>query len=308
MDIDLKDAQALIHKSQIDPVWWIETFLDCKLWKKQREILSSLVTERRIAVASGHELGKSFISGAGALWFLFTHPNSKVITTANTFVQVRTVIWTEIRTQHKKLEERFSYAGEIFLTELRLDTDWWAIGLSSDNPDAFQGRHAEHLLIIVDEACGISYETFYAIEGSAASPGNRVLLIGNPTDPNTYFGHTFSGKVPGWMKMSMSCYESPNIYLGSDGKYHNYDPLPYPFLVEMEWINEKKRQWGINNPQYIARVLGQFPEQSEDQLISGRYISAAAMRGMILRQHLKELEEGSQIISSQHLRQLYKEN
>ena len=29
---------------------------------------------------------------------------------------------------------------------------WFAMGLSTDDPDRFQGHHAEHLLLVMDEA------------------------------------------------------------------------------------------------------------------------------------------------------------
>lgn len=298
------DVDEFVHKCQTDPVWWVETFLKARLWKKQQEILNAIVNNRRISVSSGHDLGKSFISASAALWFLFSFPESKVITTSTTFVQTRTVLWSEIRTLHKRLSDHFTFTGEIFQVELRLDTNWWAMGISPDRPDALQGRHAQDMLVIVDEACGIGYEMFYALEGICTAETNKMLLIGNPTDPNTYFGHTHSGKISGWKRMSMSCYESPNIYMGPDGDYVDKDPLPHPYLVSMKWIKEKRDQWGMTHPEYIARVLGQFPDRAEDQLISNRYIQQAVVKGMVLRQVLKELQEGSQVISSANIRKL----
>ena len=46
--------------------------------------------------------------------------------------------------------------GELFDTRLELATDWFALGLSTDRADRFQGHHAEHLLLVVDEAVGSS--------------------------------------------------------------------------------------------------------------------------------------------------------
>lgn len=304
------DYPAIIQKSQKDPVWFIETFLDCKLWKKQREIAMAVARDRRVSVASGHDLGKSFLMACLVIWFIYSHPWSKVVTTAVTYQQVRGVLWQEIRRQHIKLENKFTEIGEIFQTELRIAPAWNAEGISPDRPDALQGRHAPSgdQLVVVDEAAGLEAEMMAALEGISTQPRNKLILIGNPTNPLSYFADTHSGKIPGWTRMSMSCYESPNIYIGEDGKHHDHDPLPHPYLVSMEWINEKRQQWGVNSPEYVSRVLGLFPESAEDQLISNRHISSGLTRGMVLRKVFEEMENGERIVTPGQLRDLFGRN
>ena len=44
------------------------------------------------------------------------------------------------------------------------------------------------------------------------------------------------------------------------------------------WVDERRQIWGENNPLYRARVLGEFPDQSEDALISLSHVEAAVER------------------------------
>jgi hypothetical protein len=60
--------------------------------------------------------------------------------------------------------------GELFDTRLELATDWFALGLSTDRPDRFQGHHAEHLLLVGDEASGIEEAIYEAAAGFMTSP------------------------------------------------------------------------------------------------------------------------------------------
>jgi hypothetical protein len=53
-----------------------------------------------------------------------------------------------------------------------------------------------------------------------------------------------------------------------------------PGLTTARWVEERKEIWGEENPIYQARVLGEFPDQAEDTLISLTDIEAAAQRRM----------------------------
>jgi hypothetical protein len=37
-----------------------------------------------------------------------------------------------------------------------------------------------------------------------------------------------------------------------------------PLLVSPEWIEERKRRWGVTSPIYQSKVLGEFPDVSDD--------------------------------------------
>jgi len=51
---------------------------------------------------------------------------------------------------------------------------------------------------------------------------------------------------------------------------------PAPCLVTRRWVKERYFRWGPNHPMYRARVLGEFPEQSELSVYSLAWIEAAS--------------------------------
>jgi hypothetical protein len=233
-------------------------------WEKQQKIVESVRDNSYTCVASGHGVGKTFISAATTLWFLFTHPESRVITTAPTTRQVESILWTEIHNLYKNA--KWPLGGRLLKTSLTISDKWFALGLSTDDPDRFQGHHARSLLLIMDEAPGIDPKIYEASQGILTSDGARALLIGNPTSSTGPFYDRFHNKR--WSKFHISCYDSPGVA----------DPKSYPMLTTKNWIEERKEEWGERSPMFQSRVLGQFPDEAEDILIPLHWCERAAGR------------------------------
>jgi hypothetical protein len=53
-----------------------------------------------------------------------------------------------------------------------------------------------------------------------------------------------------------------------------------PLLVSPEWVEERKLRWGVTSPIYQSKVLGEFPDLSDDTLILPRWIEAAQKRSL----------------------------
>lgn len=159
--------------------------------------------------------------------------------------------------------------GKILKTKYEIDEKWYAIGISSDKDDNFQGFHAEHLLVIADEAAGIPENTMQVIEALMTSQGTRQLLIGNPT--NTIGGFYESHKSDLYTKIVISCFDTPNFkkngirtldqLMAMDRDTLTALPLVYPELVTPIWAYERAQSWGIDSPMFQSRVLAVFPEE-----------------------------------------------
>lgn len=279
------DARKVLDRARHDPAWWIRHVLGASLWQAQVEILESIRDNQETAVASCHGAGKSFIAARAVLWFLYTHKPSIVITTAPTDRQVKGILWKEIRVAHQRA--MYPLGGRLLTQELRLDNDWWAWGFTAPeyDPDRFQGFHEVYILVIVDEAAGVSEQIYEAIDGILSSEHARLLMIGNPTNPSGRFGRSF--KTSGIKKIRISAFETPNftafgiteedIANGIWEKKIN-GPLPAPYLVTPQWVAKRYQRWTPNSPLYISRVKGEFPEQGEDTLIPLSWIERAQQR------------------------------
>ena len=265
----LESAMERLQPSQAkyreDPVGWVHDVVGAETWSGQREILEALVTERRIAVKAGHSLGKSFIVGNAAMWWLQAYgpERSFVITTAPSFNQVRTILWKEIGRAHEKsgapyhLNQTEVWAGGEIVAMGRKPADY--------NEDAFQGIHAEHVLVIIDEACGVPQILWEAADSIASNDGSCILAIGNPTNPSSYFRNVCESRV--WKTIRLDGYNSPNF----TGEI--VAPSLHRVLMSRNWVEEKKEEWGEDSPLFISRVRGEFPVDSDDGVIPYSWLS-----------------------------------
>lgn len=256
-----------------DPVGWVRDRLGETLWSKQRDIAESVVANRRTAVKSCHDVGKSFVASRLAAWWTDVHPpgSALVVSTAPTYQQVHAILWEEIR----KAAHKGALPGRVLQSdEWKLD-DGRIVGFGRKPADTdihgFQGHHRMYVLVIVDEACGVAGQLWTAIEAITTNAECRILAIGNPDDPATEFG-TVCKPGSGWNVIGVSAFDSPNF---------TGEPVPTALrslLVAPEWVEDKRTRWGETSPRYLSKVLGEFPEIGENVLFPPAYILAAQQR------------------------------
>lgn len=255
------DLKMLLQQWKEDPVLFVIDMFGEKPYSKQKQILHAIKNKRRVAVRSGHGVGKTKVAAWVAWWFFVTHPHSKVITTAPTGRQLRKVLWAELQSLARKIPPVIRANFEILETDIymrdkagRRINDWFITARTSDKPENMLGFHAPFLLYIVDETSGVPDEIYNAIEGSMTTEA-KMLLIGNPTRTTGYFYDAFHSKADLWERIHISCFESP--------------------FVNPAWIEEKKREWGIDSDLYRVKVLGEFPRASADSLLPIDWIDRA---------------------------------
>lgn len=246
------------------PVRFAEEVLGVQLWSKQKEVLEALTEYPRVAVKSGNGLGKGYSAAVAILWFIICHDPAVVLSTAPTFRQVRHVLWREVHRLFRRAT--FQLEGKLLDTRLELSEVRYALGLSADSDEEFQGFHGPNMLIVVDEAEGVEEVIYEAIEGVMTSENCRLLLIGNPTTMNGCFRRAFYEDRQLYQNITISALDSPNVKEGQPA---------IRGLASRRWVEERRKVWGEDNPIYRARVLGEFPDQAEDTLIPLSAIEAA---------------------------------
>ena len=141
-----------------------------------------------------------------------------------------------------------------------LDEDWFALGLSTDDSsvEKFQGWHAKNIMVIFDEASGISPNIYEAATGAMAG-GHvvRFVLIGNPTRNRGPFYDAF--RDPTFNKIHISAFDIPNVKLKRQ---------VVPGLATYDWVEEMRLKYGEASDIYRVRVAAKFPKQASDTLIS----------------------------------------
>lgn len=282
----MTDPRVIIEKSRKDPEWFVRNILGGDPWQLQVDIMNAVRDYPEVAVKSCHSAGKSWLAGQIVMWFLLTHRPSIVITTAPTDRQVRGILWKEIRLAYKRA--KIPIGGQLLTQELRLADDWWAWGFTAPDwdPDRFQGFHEENVMVVIDEAAGVSTQIYDAIDAVLSSEHIRKLEIGNPTDDSGGFGRSF--KQSDIKKFTIPAFVTPNFAeFGITNKDIMDDtwerkvvgkPLPNPYLVTPAWVARRARRWGMDSPMYRSRVMAEFPEVGADALISMSWYDAAKER------------------------------
>lgn len=249
-----------------DPDAFASEVLGVRLWSAQRHIARACRDHDRVAVRSCHAAGKTFLAAVVIAWFCYTRRDAVALTTASTFRQVRHVLW---RTLRRVLHDAARpLGGDLLDTELRLGDSWYALGLSTDSPDRFQGFHAPHVLVVVDEPGAIPPPVFAAIEGVLASGRTRLLMIGNPTQPHGPFYDAFHDAAAGFRCFRISAFDTPNFRTTEPDR---------PELVSPAWVEARRREWGTASDLYRSRVLAQFPRAGADQLFAPALLDEACV-------------------------------
>lgn len=275
-----------IRESIINPDLFARDFLQSELWDTQAEILRAIATYPRVAVKACHASSKTYTAARVVLWFLACHaPEAVVVTTAPTWGQVEKLLWGEVHSALAKSRYPFP---EATLTGLKMGPKRYAYGLStsvtkSDEGVKFQGIHAANVLIILDEAPGVDPKIWTAIEGARAGGNVKILAIGNPTISSGPFHDAFTVGRDTWKCFTISAFGTPNLK-GIDIPQlmamteDELDTNSCPYLTTRRWVKEKYIEWGPGHPLWEARVLGEFPQQSEDSLLSLAWLEQAKIR------------------------------
>lgn len=256
----------------LDPVDWAARKAKINLWSKQQDIIRSIRDNRRTAVQSGHGIGKSLTASVAASWWVDTHPPDQtlVVTTAPSVKQVHAILWEEIR----KIHLQAGLPGEVQIS------DNWLIGgrlvgfgrkPQDHDRDAFQGLHRKYLLVILDEAAGIPEWLWGSARDIATGEHCRMLAIGNPTDPSSYF-RKVCRPDSGWNTIKVSVFDSPNFTGEKVEKTVSED------LTSWKYIEDAKRDLGEGSPMWKARVEGEFPDVDEFSVIPLGWIYQAQQR------------------------------
>jgi hypothetical protein len=75
-------------------------------------------------------------------------------------------------------------------------------------------------------------------------------------------------------QIAISAFDTP-AYTGED-----VPEALLEMLVSKTWVEERKKRWGQQSPLYQSKVLGQFPDVSDDTLIQPKWIREAQERDL----------------------------
>ena len=104
-------VEDLLLKWASEPVAFVEEALGATPEKWQAEVLNNIIKHDRIAVRSGHGVGKSALLAWIILWWMVTRYPQKIACTAPSAHQLSDVLWGEVSYWSKKLPDVMSFKG-----------------------------------------------------------------------------------------------------------------------------------------------------------------------------------------------------
>jgi hypothetical protein len=292
--------------------------LNVSLTPEVEDMLTSAQDNPKTLARSANGTGKTFAAACLAVYWFIVYDDAQVFTIAAPPEEnLRLLLWGEIGAIVEKNPGLFS-SFKVSLASLHIQRHKKSFITGLAIPQAankgnlkarFSGKHAPHLLFIADEGDAIPEEIYSAIEGCMSGGMVRLLILFNPrmeagpvyrmekngrgklvqltafNHPNVLTGQDripgavsreitvkriveWSDPLPGNEEPDLMCFEVPSYLVGYVA--HDDQNRPYPPL--------KPGFRRINNMDFFTMVLGDYPAQGADQLISKQWIKNAQVR------------------------------
>lgn len=250
-----------------DPTGWVESHGEFVI-SYQDEILRSLMKHRYTAAVACHGPGKTRIGSRAIGWWIDTwKQDAFVLWVAPKWAQVTSVMGRELRGMH----QAFGLPGR-----LTLDQQWYigddilvGIGRSpADHDEAgLQGYHAKKILILVDEADGISPKLWKQIHSLMSSEDARCLMLGNPDDPTSeWCEECTEGNLYNVIYIPVD--RTPN-FTGEKVPPELAAILPSPSTVA-----EQIERYGAESPIIASKVHARWPKSHERSVYPADLVKA----------------------------------
>jgi hypothetical protein len=306
---------SVLSKYRKDPALWIKNILGVdSMQDYHKRIATDIAENDNVAIKAAHSLGKTWEMARIALWFFTVFDDSIVITTAPTYRQVKALLWGEIRSAHKT--SKVPLGGRLLDVELKFTDSHYMMGFSpqakttatkEQQGSSFQGFHSKHVLVIFDEATGVTPDIWVMAQGLLTSGVIvKFIAIANPTTKNCSFHDCFSS--PDWKKITINCFDSPNLIAnGLTSKEELEDEIdrltvmpeeerlneikqykkPVPYLLTAQFVVPYVMRLGFDHPLVLSKVFGEFPRDEDNVLVQYEDVEKAMKREVPLDPHIK---------------------
>jgi len=257
-------VEELLLAIALDPVLFVEGILDAKPEEWQRKALYAVRDNDRVAIRSGHGIGKTAFLSWLILWWVLTRSPSRVACTANTASQLSDILWAEVAKWHRRMPDGLKELIEVTSAKVELTgQDSFAVARTArrETPEALQGFHSPNMLFLVDEASGVDDIIFEVGEGAMSTEGAKTVMTGNPTRTSGYFYEAFNKMKDNFFTMKVASQDSTQ--------------------VGPKFIEDMKAKYGEDSNIFRVRVLGEWPEADDDVVIPLHLLQSAAERDQV---------------------------
>jgi phage terminase large subunit len=257
--------EHLLNHNDKPVLGWVLVEKGIEDW--QYDVLTELDNgETKISIRSAVGVGKTALVSWLGLHFVLFRDDVKVIVTSPSFNQLQDGIIPEVRKWAGRLppwlRDQLDITSERVVRKPEGANNFISFRTArKETPEALQGIHATHVLLLVDEASGVHETVYEAGQGTMSTAGSVAVLISNPTRVTGLFYKTHKKLRKIWKCWKVTSFDSTRVAAS--------------FPKQME------ATYGLNSQQYKVRVLGEFPEGNADSVIPRVWVEDAAAREIL---------------------------
>lgn len=255
-----EEAREVKRRCLADPGWFSKHVLGRRSWSAQRQLRDSVRLNRKTLAYSANAVGKTNEAAAIILEWLLMHQRGRVIITGPRFETIRLGIWAEVRDQWAR--SRTALGGDMQETYWRLGNRHDAVITTADDPSSLQGARGQEVFVVLDEAQAIDDGAKWdALESLLTAEASRLLEMGNPLVTSGRFYEHAHGEE--YNVVQIDGLDHPNVVTGRNA---------YPGAITRAWCEDRLERWGKNDPRYVARVRGRFPDSGTNQIVARSWL------------------------------------
>lgn len=253
-----------------------EDFLGVQLADTQKQLMRSITQNQRILIISGNGVGKSYGVAILILAFLYTNPDSVILGTSGSYGQFIDTMWGPLDSMCKKVKEEHGLPGKIYRgnkPSIEVNPEWFFRVTSPRDPGELEGRHAESVLVVIEEADKeyITAEHFDSAGSSITDMNDKMIAIANPPDDEANVVYE-KAQEDRWTVIDFSSFESHNVQVDAGKRDGDHiEGLVDLITIADDWEAWNDRDWpetpddwkGVNH----YKELVQMGEMSRERLI-----------------------------------------
>jgi hypothetical protein len=213
---------------------------------------------KRIAIKSGQGPGKTALSVVIMIWRVLLGVDALGIVTAPTMTQAKDVWLGTCRKMmnkaHPLLRSFVKPTKSRVLVGGVNHPDWSIQLMAASRPENTQGRHDKYLTFLEEESSGIEDEIDEQIKGTLTNENSLLIKIGNPNYRDVHFFDAFNSQRDEYHTYTMNAEESP--------------------IVDQNNVKKIAKEYGKNSDVYRVRVLGEFPLENPNSVLSSDDLEA----------------------------------
>ncbi len=218
-----------------------------------------------LAVKSGQGIGKTAVETIIGAWRAFRRFMAQTVVLAPTQRQSKDIWLGELRLWLSRADPNIARLFDCQTTRVNICgiRDWGIrlLPVGGGKSQSVSGEHNDYLTIIVDEAAGISRVVLETMFGTLTNADPLLATFGNPNVRDCGFFDCFNRDRHLWTTFTFNAEESP--------------------LANRKNIARLDDIYGRESDVFRVRVLGEFPDQDPDCVMSSDDLEACARNDML---------------------------